>query len=191
MVNTKKIILQKSIELFRNEGFDNVSVERICSECGVSKGAFYHHFKAKNDLIAEYLMTVLPHHVTLIKDVIDIDDPKEQLWSLFLISVEYPLMMGHDLVKQLWLSELASGSDLLTPFVIYTSGSLREQNELILKVIEICQRAGVINTDYSPDDLLFSYVSALMGLSVSWASKKGGFDFKKELRRIFDTVFRK
>jgi hypothetical protein len=98
--------------------------------------------------------------------------------------------MGPDIIKQLWMSDIAGGNELLTPFIIYTSGSLREQNELAVKVIEICQRAGVISAERSSDDLLFSFVSALMGLSISWASKKGGFDFKKELRRIFDTVFR-
>jgi len=191
MKNTKELILQKSMELFRSEGYDNVSVDRICSECEISKGAFYHHFKTKNNLLTEYLPTIIPHHLTLIKDIIDIDDPKEQLWSLLLIYVEYPLIMGPDLVKQLWLSDISTGNELLTPFVIYTSGSLREQNELVLKVVEICQKAGVVNADYTSDDLLFSFASALMGLSVSWASKEGNFDFKKELRRIFDTIFRK
>ena len=85
MKDTKKIILQTSIELFRSKGFENVSVDIICEKSGISKGAFYHHFKAKGDLLTEYLGSIAPHHLSLINDIIDISDPVEQLWTLIMI----------------------------------------------------------------------------------------------------------
>ena len=190
MKDTKALILQVAIELFRNDGFEHVSVDMICEKCGISKGAFYHHFKAKGNLLTEYLATMAPHHLSLINDIIDISDPVEQLWTLIMIYVENSRVLGPDLVKHMWISDIEAGNELLTPFVIYSTGPLRGLNELILKVIESGQKVGHIDTGATADDLLFSFTSALMGLCATWAAKGGGFDYDKELRRIFAAIFR-
>ena len=190
MKDTKRLILQTAIALFRGEGFEHVSVDTICEKCGISKGAFYHHFKAKGDLLTEYLATMAPHHMSLINDIIDISDPVEQLWTLIMIYVDNSLILGPDLVKNMWINDIAAGNELLTPFVIYSDGPLSGLNELIRKVIVSAQKTGHIDTDTSADDLLFAFTAALMGLCATWAAKGGGFDYVKELRRIFSAIFR-
>ena len=190
MKNTKRVILQAAMELFRSDGFEHISVDMICEKCGISKGAFYHHFKAKSDLLTEYLATMVPHHLSLVNDIIDISDPVEQLWTLIMIYVDNARVLGPDLVKHLWISDIAAGNELLTPFVIYSSGELAELNKLILKVIESGQKTGHIDTAVAADDLLFAFTSALMGLCATWAAKGGSFDYVKELRRVFSAIFR-
>jgi len=190
MKNTKGVILQTAMELFRSDGFERVSVDMICEKCGISKGAFYHHFKAKSDLLTEYLGTMAPHHLSLINDIIDISDPLEQLWTLVMIYVDHSLILGPDLVKHMWISDIAAGNELLTPFIIYSDGELSELNALILKVIASAQKLGQIDRGVSAENLLFAFTAALMGLSATWAAKGGGFDFVVELRRIFDAVFK-
>ncbi|NPD45195.1 MULTISPECIES: TetR/AcrR family transcriptional regulator [unclassified Lentimicrobium] len=54
-MKTKENILTQSFQLFINEGYKEVSIQNIVSHCGISKGAFYHHFKSKNDLYEEVL----------------------------------------------------------------------------------------------------------------------------------------
>ena len=190
MKDTKRHLLQVAIELFRASGYENVTVDMICEKGGVSKGAFYHHFKAKGNLLTEYLASMAPHHLTLINDIIDISDPIEQLWTLIMIYVENSFVLGPDLVKHMWISDIAVGNELLTPFVMYSSGALAGLNELILKVIESGRKNGAIEASASAEDLLFAFTSALMGLSATWAAKGGNFEFVKELRRIFSAIFR-
>ena len=55
MIDTKEIIIQKSFVLFLTKGYKEVSVNEIHKECGVSKGAFYHHFVSKDALYKEVL----------------------------------------------------------------------------------------------------------------------------------------
>ena len=55
MIDTKEIIIQKSFVLFLTKGYKEVSVSEIHKECGVSKGAFYHHFVSKDALYKEVL----------------------------------------------------------------------------------------------------------------------------------------
>lgn len=44
---TYHALLQAAEHLFATHGYNAVSVETICREAGVSKGAFYHHFPSK------------------------------------------------------------------------------------------------------------------------------------------------
>jgi AcrR family transcriptional regulator len=44
---TRSRILDAAIRRFAIAGYDSASVEDICTEAGVSKGAFYHHFPTK------------------------------------------------------------------------------------------------------------------------------------------------
>lgn len=52
---TKTKIMDAAIKLFSNNGYNKASVEDICTEAGISKGAFYHHFKSKQELFLALL----------------------------------------------------------------------------------------------------------------------------------------
>jgi len=48
--NTREQIMAAAIDLFCRSGYDAAGVAEICSQAGVSKGAFYHHFPSKKSL---------------------------------------------------------------------------------------------------------------------------------------------
>jgi len=52
---TQTKILESAIKLFSSNGFNKASVDDICAEAGISKGAFYHHFKSKQELFLALL----------------------------------------------------------------------------------------------------------------------------------------
>jgi AcrR family transcriptional regulator len=52
---TRSRILESAIKLFSNRGYNKASVDDICAEAGISKGAFYHHFKSKQALFRALL----------------------------------------------------------------------------------------------------------------------------------------
>lgn len=52
---TKTKILESAIKLFSTRGFSAASVDDICEEAGISKGAFYHHFESKQALFLALL----------------------------------------------------------------------------------------------------------------------------------------
>ena len=52
--NPEKIIhdiLETSLRLFQEVGYDKTSILDIVDAMGVSRGAFYHHFKSKEEIL--------------------------------------------------------------------------------------------------------------------------------------------
>lgn len=73
-------IIEVGMRLFASKGFSTTSVQEIATESGISKGAFYLHFKTKDDL----LLGILQYHFDMINRTVseetkDIEDPRERL----------------------------------------------------------------------------------------------------------------
>jgi TetR/AcrR family transcriptional repressor of nem operon len=43
-------LLEAALSVIRTKGYSATSVDELCTAAGVTKGAFFHHFKSKNDL---------------------------------------------------------------------------------------------------------------------------------------------
>lgn len=52
---TRTRIMDAAVKLFSTRGFAAASVDDICAEAGISKGAFYHHFESKQALFLALL----------------------------------------------------------------------------------------------------------------------------------------
>ena len=48
---TREAIIRESVRLFADRGYDRTTVQAIIDAVGVSKGAFYHHFSSKEDIV--------------------------------------------------------------------------------------------------------------------------------------------
>ncbi len=54
--NSREQILSGAMHLFSRKGFANVSIDELMAEAGMTRGAFYAHFKSKSVLYAEAVM---------------------------------------------------------------------------------------------------------------------------------------
>jgi len=52
---TKKRILDASLDLFSKFGYEGTGIADICKEANISKGAFYHHFNSKQTVFLTLL----------------------------------------------------------------------------------------------------------------------------------------
>jgi AcrR family transcriptional regulator len=52
---TQSQIIKSAIKLFSAHGYTAASVDMICKDAGISKGAFYHHFESKQALFLALL----------------------------------------------------------------------------------------------------------------------------------------
>lgn len=94
-------IIEVSMRLFASKGFSTTSIQEIATESGISKGAFYLHFKSKDDL----LLAILQYHFEMIEQafsevITSSQSPREKfisqqmaLYSHFLTHREFLIML--------------------------------------------------------------------------------------------------
>jgi AcrR family transcriptional regulator len=62
LTEKEKVIIKSGMKLFAQKGFSSTSIQEIATESNISKGAFYLHFKSKDDLllaILEYIFETI------------------------------------------------------------------------------------------------------------------------------------
>lgn len=59
VAENRRRILEAAARLFRERGFENVTVADVMKSAGLTHGAFYGHFASKEDLIAQSLAHAL------------------------------------------------------------------------------------------------------------------------------------
>ena len=73
-------ILHAAAQLFRERGYDAASMNDLAAALNLSKGALYHHFQSKDEIlfhIMEHAMQITEEQVK--KPVLELKDPQERL----------------------------------------------------------------------------------------------------------------
>jgi len=52
-MDTKSELMEAALKLFEEQGYENTPIKEIHTKVGVSKGAFYHYFDSKEDILEE------------------------------------------------------------------------------------------------------------------------------------------
>lgn len=185
---TKNNIFEAAKRLFLEYGIDNVSVDSIVEEAGVSKGAFYVHFESKDVLSS-----------LLIRDYVsEIDmDYKKYLEGLGSEVSTYDVIIlmagkiaevlenkiGYENMKVLYKAHLSKATD--------TTSTTSYERELY-KMFEYILNKGVnnkeINLKKPVETLAHHLVLAMRGITFEWCIRYPDFDLKTQFLEHFEII---
>lgn len=177
--NTKKILQRKASDLIERKGYDNVTVDEICKELGLTKGAFYHYFKSKSDVLLRSYKNAEGDLMNYYNDHIHLP-AEEQLRSVFDWYIAY------------------FNSDDFETYNAFTKSQLENFNsnypitnatqKMILKNVI---NKGMENGNFKKNldsteiaDYIFIYIS---GLTYLWNASHGKTDLTKELNHFYES----
>jgi TetR/AcrR family transcriptional repressor of nem operon len=94
---TRRRILDTAQEMILDHGYAGVSIDQLIKRLGLTKGAFFHHFKSKGDLARTLILRYAEDGVQLFKDSLArakklSDDPLQQF--LILIGLYEEIFAG-------------------------------------------------------------------------------------------------
>ncbi|SNS27980.1 transcriptional regulator, TetR family [Anaerovirgula multivorans] len=67
--DVKQALLNTAMELFYKKGYDATSVNAIIEKVGVSKGAFYHYFKSKEEVLEAVVEQHIEKEIEITHDI--------------------------------------------------------------------------------------------------------------------------
>ncbi len=106
---TRDFIAQTADDLFYRQGFDATSFADIAAAVGISRGNFYYHFKAKDEILAAVIETRLADtHAMIAAWEAEADDPEARIRCYIRILLDHQNdIMAHGCPVGTLTSELA------------------------------------------------------------------------------------
>jgi len=182
-LRTRQEIFDTAIALFARRGYDKVTVDDICAKVGVTKGAFYNHFKSKDQIILEELMHMDEHYVWVAKEISSLPDSREKLRAFCHAAIILMSDLGVTLMKVLYHSQIAP--HMKKPYLADERRFLyRFTNELIREG----QEKGEIRDDISSEEVAVMFIDCFRGQIYHWCLANGSFDLVETCGLLMDLL---
>ncbi|GAB2999270.1 TetR/AcrR family transcriptional regulator [Amycolatopsis acidiphila] len=145
-------LLSAATKLFAQKGFDRTSVQEIVAAAGVTKGAMYHYFGSKDDLLSEIYGRVLRLQTEQLEKVAATEAPVPERLRRAALDVVVSTIENLDDTKIF----LQSVHQLSPDRSRAVRAERRRYHERFRSLIEEGQRAGVFRAD-KPADIVVDF----------------------------------
>ncbi|ACB86133.1 TetR/AcrR family transcriptional regulator [Natranaerobius thermophilus] len=171
----KKKIFVTAIDLIRKKGYDNVSINEICSLSGFTKGAFYHYFNSKEDLLIQLLRDVDDYYTVEVLPKLDGMSSTEKL-TYFMQQFAYcGYGVGVDIINNLFKSQTKVLNDFMNDYD-------RPFFKILLEIIDEGQKKGEFTDKLSCKELAQYCMSFTWGVLHNWTLENGEYDIEEKMK---------
>ncbi len=177
-------ILNAAYELFSEKGYEATGISMIVERAGVSKGALYHYFKSKEELLFSVFEMVLSE--ALKENTLKIpfqEDPKKALLDMGYHMIAYTKndrYYKHFLIEVMVLA--TKNERLKARFLSYLIEYKKNIEELL--------KNGLKGTNKDPKILSEGIVMMLDAIGLYLAMEDIDFDYKEIWKEFIEGIFR-
>lgn len=177
---TRKRILESALSLFREKGFDQVSIDEITSAAGVSKGSFYTYFQTKSDIIIEEFRLIDDYYQKKESAIMRSPEAVSRLIAFTKYQLDYiHKNLGFRTLSILYINQMSAFYDQKI-----LANRERTLVRLVSKIIADGQASEHIRQG-DPIELAEWMNRCMRGFFLDWAISKGSLDIKKDGMRFF------
>ena len=195
-MDSKERIVQVAFNLFLQKGYRDVSLREIVDEVGLTKGAFYHYFKGKEQLFAE----VIDHYLLSLSDYIYKQLPKTHL-KTFMTGYLETLTEQIDRISQ---EARKKGNTISLSYYYLAFDALRilpdfgakirevyyREEKVWIEVIDNAKKSGEIISSVDSQHLAKLFISANDGLGMHVILENRLDQLSKEIISIWTSLYK-
>ncbi len=178
---TQTRIINCALTLFKEHGYNNVTIQQICKYAEITKSTFYYHFPSKEALIEYYTDEISQSTQENFSNILVLDSYIQQLWALFNSYTQKNNEYGASIVNQVYSTMLSTCDEIDFP------QSLSLFNTVVI-IIQKAQKAKEINNLSLPSDIAKILYYGSRGIVYSWAAEQGVFSLEDKLKDLFNTL---
>lgn len=176
-----KSITEAAVRLFREHGYENVSVNDICKEAGIARSTFYLNFAGKKEIIDRILSDVRLDREDFFGDFIIAENDFERMWILCCRYLAVAEKFGPEVTGTLFRLELLGELDVMD--------TVHTVDEWFIQLTKNCRKTGVILSPELPEVLAPLGVDIAYYTTYEWCKRKGSFNLRKAVRRRAEAVY--
>jgi AcrR family transcriptional regulator len=168
---TREALIRAGMAAFVEEGVDLPSLDAICARAGFTRGAFYVHFKDREDFFAAVADQAVRDFVDWIFSAQEQHAALDGIVERFLTAVTegQKLPAPHKLLMQIAARGSQRGPASDAPYGVFIKGALTRMQD----VVRDGQAEGSVKRDLEPSQLGLLLVASAVGFVVLCG---GGFD---------------
>ena len=170
----KKEIRQRAAALFRERGYDNVTVNEIAAASGVSKNTFYYYYENKEALIKGMFDPRNFDLDTVMGELLKYSDPYDQILCMCGLIADYFASLGREIVRKALVMNLSRS--IMHP--THRNGA-KEAHGPVRSVFQRAVVEGKIRNDVTVDMLMTGSTVILMGCLQMWSTCGQDMDLKE------------
>lgn len=179
---TKMQIVDRAMDLFRQRGYNNVSVTDICKACEISRSTFYYYFKSKDEIFDSFLLKPESIIFDNLPSILASSNYIEQFYQIFETFLTEMMETGPEIFGQVLKRNIDNGNlKILVPYEI-------TMWDIYIKLIKKAQEAGEIRNPNPPEKIVEAIIYLTVGISVIWCNKNGSFDLISKNRQMLEAL---
>lgn len=185
---TKDKIFHCADELFRENGFEKVSVDSIVEKAGISKGAFYIHFDSKDALLAAFITEYVNKAELDYKLFLESFPGKASASDILISFVDkiaeiIAYKVGYILIKNAYRIQIdrSINTDILL-------NHNRDVYKIFSKLVDRGMQQGEFKTEIPADVIADHLIMAIRGFTYEWCIRYPEFNLKDQLHQHFEII---
>jgi AcrR family transcriptional regulator len=177
----KEDIVRCAVDLFKAEGYSNVSVNEICEEAHVSRSVFYTVFKGKRSILDYVISKPQQTNEEEFRKFADAANDFERIWLLFDRFITIALYFGPKLTSTLFIMQFESPEGIRE--------AVHALDNLFATLAKNCARSGIIETEEPPELLAKIATDLICHELYVWCSQDGNFSLRERARQYSEVAF--
>lgn len=177
---TKRLLYESALALFKEKGFDNVSVEEIAHKAGTAKGTFYIYFDSKARVITEILAKYDDYYDQLFAHMDPNLSADEKMELMIRQCCRFTQEeVGLELIRVLYTNQLS-----LAQGGKETLDVNRSLYRILMDLVREGQFSGEYSRAYAPMDAATIIIRGIRGSFYEWCLQQGSFDLTESTCRF-------
>jgi len=183
MEDNRKKIIDATLELINEKGFNQFTVQDICKKAYIARSTFYYQFHSLEDVLTHCFNSEYVVDDKVVERIHNLDNPLDKLFYYHINWLNQIIKLGLDHARYMQINRLKS-ENASSKKVSYLVTS-----NFITGFIRDAQKLKLINNPTNPDMLAFTITKSMTGCVNQWVTENGSYDLVQDTLEILRTIY--
>ena len=173
-------IADAAVGLFRDRGYETVSVGDICAAAGVARSSFYRAFSCKNDIIRRIFEHTDANSIVSVEELLAAENDFDRMWIIGDRYISLSRSLGPELSNTFMCMTARGEIDLLALG--------HSVDSWFIRLTRNCQKTGIIRSKEPAELIGPLMVDMVYHELYVWGMRKGNYPIRARARLVTETL---